>query len=108
MIRASRFNSIGVSARVLGVAFLIAILFVAGCNTTSSPAVNVTGATSQVDQGKTVTLTAAVSNDVNAGGVSWAVTHGPGTLPGQTASGLTPHSPTPVTSVTTVIVTPPP
>jgi hypothetical protein len=86
MIRASRFTSIGVSARVLGTALLIVILFVAGCTTTTSPAVNVTGATNQVDQGKTVALSAAVSNDVNAGGVSWAIASGPGTLTGQTAT----------------------
>src|SRR5258708_11924661 len=104
MIRASRFTSIGVSARLLGTA-LLAILFVAGCNTTSAPAINVTGATNQVDQGKTVTLTAAVSNDVNAGGVSWAISSGPGTLTGQTATGVTYNAPATVTSVTTVVVT---
>jgi len=37
MIRASRFTSIGVSARVLGTALLIAMLFVAGCTTNSAP-----------------------------------------------------------------------
>src|SRR5258706_6856490 len=105
MIRASRFTSIGVSARVLGTAFLIAILFVAGCNTTSAPAINVTGATNQVDQGKTVALTAAVSNDVNAGGVSWTITSGPGTLTGQTATGVTYTDPATVTFVTIVVVT---
>jgi Putative Ig domain len=105
MIRAYRFISTGVSARVLGTALLIAMLFVAGCNTTSAPAVNITGATSQVDQGKTVTLTAAVSNDVNAGGVSWAITSGPGTLTGQSATGVTYNAPATVTSVTTVVVT---
>jgi hypothetical protein len=105
MIRAFRFISTGVSARVLGSALLIAMLFVAGCNTTSAPAINITGATSQVDQGKTVTLTAAVSNDVNAGGVSWAITSGPGTLTGQSATGVTYNAPATVTSVTTVVVT---
>ena len=105
MIRASRFTSIGVSARVLGSALLIVILFVAGCTTTTSPAVNVTGATNQVDQGKTVALSAAVSNDVNAGGVTWAIASGPGTLTGQTATGVTYNAPSTVTSTTTVIVT---
>src|SRR6266478_2499075 len=37
MIRASRFSRTGVSARVLGIGILIAILFVAGCTTNSAP-----------------------------------------------------------------------
>src|SRR5258708_5938250 len=36
MIRAFRFRSTGVSGRVLGIALLIAILFVAGCTTSGN------------------------------------------------------------------------
>src|SRR5712692_1839199 len=106
MIRDFRFSRIGVSARVLGIGLLIAILFVASCTTgPSSPAINIAGATNQIDQGKTVTLTASVTNDVNNGGVSWAITSGPGSLTGQTTAGVTYNAPSTVTSVTMVVVT---
>src|ERR1700682_3200717 len=101
-----RFSRSGVFSRVLGISVLAAILFVAGCTTgNTSPAVNITGATSQVDQGKTVTLSASVSNDKNNAGVNWAITSGPGSLTGQTITGVTYNAPATVSTVATVVVT---
>jgi hypothetical protein len=84
---------------------LLALVVFSGCTTgNNAPAVNITGSASQADQGKTVALTASVSNDVTNAGVTWAIASGPGTLSGQTTSEATYNAPVSIASVTTVVV----
>ncbi len=84
---------------------LLALVVFSGCTTgNNAPAVNITGSASQADQGKTVALTASVSNDTTNAGVTWAIASGPGSLSGETTSGATYNAPGTIASVTTVVV----
>lgn len=57
-----------------------------------------------IDQGRTVSISAAVSNDTSNAGVTWAVS-GSGTLSGTTTSSATYNAPASVSSPTTDTVT---
>ena len=77
-----RCSSRGVSALVLAVAAFLLIVLVAGCGSGSGKvAVGLSPSAAQaLDQGQSVTITAAVAHDPNHEGVSWALTSGPGAL----------------------------
>ena len=66
--------------------------------------VTVTATASTVDPTNSVTLSAAVANDKNAAGVSWAVTGG-GAVSASTTNGTTYTAPAPTASALTVTVT---
>jgi hypothetical protein len=74
------------------------VVVVAGCNggSSSKPVIGVTISPSTmqaIDQGQQVHITAAVSNDSTAAGVSWSLT-GQGTLPSPSATAVTYSAPT--------------
>jgi hypothetical protein len=72
---------------------LFVLVFISGCGANSAPvpiAVTLsTGATQALDQGQTVNITAAVSNDSAAKGVGWVLTSGPGAISNQTTTAAT-------------------
>ena len=83
----------------------IAVFNLSGCGGSSSPlSVAVTPSATTVDATDAVTLTAAVTNDKNAGGVTWSVSGG-GALSGQTTTGATYTAPAASSSALTVTVT---
>lgn len=89
----------------LFVVTMIAVLNLSGCGGSSSPvSVAVTASAATVDATDAVTLTAAVTNDKNSGGVTWSV-NGGGTLSNQTTSGATYTAPAASSSALTVTVT---
>ena len=85
---------------------LVASLYMAGCGGSSStpPSVSVQASATTVDATDTVTLSATVTGDKNAAGVSWSVTGG-GTLSGQTTSAATYTAPAASSSALSVTVT---
>jgi hypothetical protein len=91
MLRAFRYLRTCVSLGFLGIATLCALLFAGGCGSSpASMAVTLSpGATQALDQGQTVNITAAVSNDSAAKGVGWVLTSGPGALSNQTTTAAT-------------------
>jgi len=78
----------------------------AGCGGSSStpPSVSVQASATTVDATDTVTLSATVTGDKNAAGVSWSVTGG-GTLSGETTSAATYTAPAASSSALSVTVT---
>jgi len=81
MNRASRFTSIGVSARVLGAALLVAMLFVAGCTTNSAPPSPAPAIKSANSSGFAFMMGAAGSFTVVASGTPAPTLTETGTLP---------------------------
>lgn len=78
----------------------------AGCGGSSKPiSVAITASSSTVDGTDSVTLTAAVTNDKNSAGVSWAVTSGGGTLSNTTTTSATYTAPAAASSQQTVTIT---
>jgi FG-GAP-like repeat/Putative Ig domain len=62
---------------------LLAIAFACSCSSSTPPvSVQVSASATQTDQGKSVIVTATVTNDSSAGGVSWTL-NGPGALSNQ-------------------------
>jgi hypothetical protein len=92
------FVFVGVFASVLAAT-------ISGCGG-NSPAmsVSVTAAASTVDGNDTTTLTATVSNDKNAAGVTWTMS-GPGTMSGETTSSASYKAPAATSSSQTVTIT---
>jgi large repetitive protein len=85
MIRAFRFRSTGVSGRVLGIAILVAVLFVAGCTTNSAPPSPAPAITSPNTSGSAFMMGAAGTFTVTATGTPVPTFTETGSLP----SGLT-------------------
>jgi len=84
---------------------LALVSFLSGCGGSSpAPSVSVTASASSVDGTNSVTLTAAVTNDRNSGGVTWGVSGG-GALSGQTTTSVTYTAPTATSSAQTITVT---
>jgi hypothetical protein len=84
---------------------MITALGLSSCGGSSkSPSVSVTASATTVDATDTVTLTAAVTNDKNSGGVTWTVSGG-GTLSGTTTTAATYTAPAATSSAQTVTVT---
>jgi hypothetical protein len=89
---------------LIGILVLTA-LCLSGCGGGSSPvSVAVTASTSTVDATDAVTLSAAVTNDKNAAGVTWTVSGG-GTLSGQTTTAATYTAPAASSTALSVTVT---
>lgn len=85
----------------------VSVFFLAGCGGISTPAtisVAVSASASTVDATDAVTLTATVTNDKNAAGVTWSVTGG-GALSNTTTSAATYTAPVASSSAITVTVT---
>jgi hypothetical protein len=81
-------------------------VWISGCGGSSKPiSISITAASATVDGADTVTLTAAVTNDKNSAGVSWAVTSGGGTLSNESTTSATYTAPAPTSSSQTIIVT---
>ena len=90
-------------------AFTVPCLFIAsllaGCGGSSAPvSIAITSSASTVDPTDTVTLTAAVTNDKNNGGVTWTVSGG-GTLSNTTTTGATYTAPAASASSQTATIT---
>jgi hypothetical protein len=84
---------------------LVAGIYLTGCGGSSQPAsVAVTASGTTVDATDAVTLTAAVTNDKNAAGVTWSVSGG-GTLSNTTTSTATYTAPAASSTALTVTVT---
>ncbi len=76
-----------------------------GCGGHSNPiSIAVTAAASTVDGADTTTLTATVTNDKNAAGVTWSVS-GAGTLTNTTTTSATYTAPAPISSSQTATIT---
>lgn len=70
-------------------ALWLSVLVVFGCGGGTKPlAISVAATSTTVDGGDSITLTATVTNDKNAGGVNWNL-NGPGTLSNTTTTGAT-------------------
>lgn len=85
---------------VLGISFAI---LCSGCSS-SGIAITLTSSAGVIQQGETVTISATVTNDSTNSGVKWSLT-GPGSLSDITASSVTYHAPSVVSSNTTATVT---
>jgi hypothetical protein len=83
-----------------------AALCLSGCGGSSKPiSLAITSSSMTVDGADTVTLTAAVTNDKNSAGVSWAVSSGGGTLSNQTTTSATYTAPAATASQQTITIT---
>jgi Putative Ig domain len=95
------------SAISLGVCSLIFLIGLVGCNNSNStPPISVSLSPSSaqaLDQGKTISFTATVTNDSTSKGVTWSLT-GAGSLSSQTTSSATYQAPATVTSAQTATV----
>ena len=91
------------------VLFVLAVctaLSLSGCGGSSKPlSVAITASSSTVDGSDSVTLTAAVTNDKNSAGVSWAISSGGGTLSSQTTTSATYTAPAATSSQQTITIT---
>jgi hypothetical protein len=97
----SRKSILAALAVILGLAMVIS-----GCGSNKPPiaiALGPNGAQNVV-AGQIVNITATVSNDSKAGGVSWSLT-GPGTLSTQTTTSVTYTAPSPITANATATIT---
>ena len=74
---------------------LLAVAFASSCSTSAPPiSVAISASSTQTDQGKSITITAVVTNDSSGRGVSWNLT-GPGTLTSQSFTTVTYVAPAP-------------
>ncbi|MGD0732186.1 MAG: putative Ig domain-containing protein, partial [Terracidiphilus sp.] len=90
---------------VLASISLFAALCLSGCGGSSAPiSVTVNASVTTVDGTDTVKLTATVTNDQNAAGVTWSVTGG-GTLSGETSTSATYTAPAAGSSAQTITIT---
>jgi hypothetical protein len=81
-------------------------LSLSGCGGSSKPlSIAITASSSTVDGSDSVTLTAAVTNDKNSAGVSWAITSGGGTLSSQTTTSAKYTAPAATSSQQTITIT---
>ncbi|HEV2134994.1 MAG TPA: putative Ig domain-containing protein [Terracidiphilus sp.] len=92
------------------IVLLVLSVFVAfslsGCGGSSKPiSISITSSSMTVDGADTVTLTATVSNDKNAAGVSWAITSGGGSLSNTSTSSATYTAPAATSSQQTITIT---
>ncbi len=92
--------------KILAVLALVSALAIAGCGS-STPVISIalspSGAQAVV-AGQVVNVTATVSNDSKAGGVTWSLT-GAGTLSAQTATSVTYTAPSPIPANATATIT---
>lgn len=87
-------------------ALVCTALSLTGCGGHSKPiSVVITASSSTVDGSDSVTLTAAVTNDKNSAGVSWAITSGGGTLSNQTTTSATYTAPAATSSQQNITIT---
>src|SRR5215472_642765 len=91
-----------VSSTLCFSAFL-ALIFTAGCSSTPI-SVSLSAPTTQTDQGKTIVITAKLTNGGSNSGVSWSL-NGPGSLTGASNFGVTYNAPTSVVAAVTATVT---
>jgi hypothetical protein len=97
----SRKNVLAALAVILGLAMMIS-----GCGS-SNPAITIAlgpSGTQNAAAGQTVSVTATVSNDSKAAGVTWSLT-GPGTLSGQTTTSVTYTAPSPISATAAATIT---
>ena len=88
----------------LAIALLLG-LFLIGCGAKSKPiSVSAIASSPTVDGTNSITVSATVTNDKNAAGVSWALS-GAGALSGKTASSVTYTAPAATSSAVTVTIT---
>src|SRR5579859_2651465 len=96
-----RKNILAALAVILGLGMMIS-----GCGS-SNPAITIAlgpSGTQNAVAGQTVSVTATVSNDSKAAGVSWSLT-GPGTLSGQTTTSVTYTAPSPIPANASATIT---
>ncbi len=94
------------STSLVGISILLLTFFLAGCGS-SSPNITITltPSTSQtIDQGQSVNITAALTNDSSNKGVTWSLS-GPGTLANKTSNSVIYDAPTTLQSAASVTVT---
>lgn len=91
-----------VSSTLYFSAFL-GLIFTAGCSSTPI-SVSLSAPTTQTDQGKTIVITAKLTNDGSNSGVTWGL-NGPGSLTGASNFGVTYNAPPSVTAAVTATVT---
>ena len=83
-------------SRAVVVLIAALMLFAGGCSTSPPPPISVTlspSSSQAIDQGQTLAITATVTNDASAEGVSWSLV-GPGSLSSRTGSSVTYTPPT--------------
>ena len=91
---------------VLAALAAIVVVCLSACGGSSKPiSVAITASSATVDGADTVTLTATVSHDKNAAGVSWTVTSGGGKLSNTTTTSATYTAPAATNSQQTVTIT---
>jgi hypothetical protein len=97
----SRKSILAAMAVILGLAMMIS-----GCGSSKPPIAIALGPSGSQNAaaGQIVNITATVSNDSKAGGVSWSLT-GPGTLSSQTTTSVTYTAPSPITANATATIT---
>jgi hypothetical protein len=97
----SRKNILAVLTVILGLGMVIS-----GCGS-SNPAITIAlgpSGTQNAVAGQAVSVTATVSNDSKAAGVTWSLT-GPGALSGQTTTSVTYTAPSPISANATATIT---
>src|SRR5215472_3248487 len=82
---------------------VLALTFTAGCSSTPI-SVSLSAPTTQTDQGKTIVITAKLTNDGSNSGVTWSL-NGPGSLTGASNFGVTYNAPLSVAAAVTATVT---
>ena len=92
-----------VSSTLCFSAFL-ALIFIPGCGSSPPISVSLSAPTTQTDQGKTIVITAKLTNDGSNSGVTWSLS-GPGSLTGETNFGVTYNAPPSVVAAITATVT---
>jgi FG-GAP-like repeat/Putative Ig domain len=80
------------------------LIFTAGCTSSPPISVSLSAPTTQTDQGKTIVITAKLTNDGSNSGVTWGL-NGPGSLTGASNFGVTYNAPPSVAAVVTATVT---
>jgi hypothetical protein len=90
-----------ISSTFAGLTGLLAIAFLSSCSSSNSAPISVglTASAAQTDQGKSVTLTAAIMNDSSGSGVSWSLS-GPGSLTLRAPTSVTYVAPAPSNTTT--------
>ena len=85
--------------------FLTFAVFLSGCGGSAKPiAVTLTAASTTVDGGNAITITASLAGDSHSAGVTWALTGG-GTLSNTTTTSATYTAPAPSSSAVTATIT---
>src|SRR5882762_2990356 len=85
-------------------AALLAVAFTAGCSSSPPVSVSLSSASTQTDQGQTISIAAVLTNDSSSQGVTWSLAS-PGSLSGQTINSVTYNAPSSVSSTQMATVT---